>query len=60
MFKKTDVVDVWAQLYKLITRLSQILPGEPDTNFIGKFLFSFIYQETKTQKKGKNFICCER
>ncbi|XP_037776429.1 mediator of RNA polymerase II transcription subunit 16-like [Penaeus monodon] len=34
MFHKTQSVDVWAQIYKLLTRLAQILPGEPDSSLI--------------------------
>lgn len=36
MFHKTQSVDVWAQIYKLLTRVAQILPGEPDSTLIGK------------------------
>ncbi|KAB7505585.1 Mediator of RNA polymerase II transcription subunit 16 [Armadillidium nasatum] len=34
MIKKTDAVDIWAQLYKLLTRLAQVIPGEPDAGFL--------------------------
>ncbi|KAK8403168.1 hypothetical protein O3P69_000988 [Scylla paramamosain] len=34
MFRKTQSVDVWAQIYKLLTRVAQILPGEPDSTLI--------------------------
>ncbi|XP_050731175.1 mediator of RNA polymerase II transcription subunit 16-like [Eriocheir sinensis] len=34
MFHKTQSVDVWAQIYKLLTRVAQILPGEPDSALI--------------------------
>nr|XP_053629509.1 mediator of RNA polymerase II transcription subunit 16-like [Cherax quadricarinatus] len=34
MFHKTQSVDVWAQIYKILTRLAQILPADPDSNLI--------------------------
>ncbi|KAK7072743.1 hypothetical protein SK128_001952 [Halocaridina rubra] len=42
MLHKTQSVDVWAQLYKLLTRLAQILPSEPDSSLIGKECYSII------------------
>ena len=36
MVKKSDNVDIWARLYKLLTRLAQIVPLEPDTGFLGE------------------------
>lgn len=43
MFHKTQSVDVWAQIYKLLTRVAQILPGEPDSTLIGKTPFSLFF-----------------
>ncbi|KAK3856546.1 hypothetical protein Pcinc_037139 [Petrolisthes cinctipes] len=38
MLHKTHSVDVWAQIYKLLTRLALILPGEPDSSLIASCL----------------------
>ncbi|XP_047737390.1 mediator of RNA polymerase II transcription subunit 16 [Hyalella azteca] len=34
IIRKTDSVDVWAQLYRLLTRLMSLMPAEPDASFI--------------------------
>ncbi|KAF2365375.1 Mediator complex subunit Med16 [Trinorchestia longiramus] len=34
ILRKTDSLDVWAQLYRLLTRLTSLLPAEPDAAFI--------------------------
>lgn len=36
--RKTDSVDVWAQLFRLLTRLLTSLPGEPDATFLDEVL----------------------
>ncbi|XP_066982892.1 mediator of RNA polymerase II transcription subunit 16 [Macrobrachium rosenbergii] len=38
LFHKTQSVDVWAQIYKLLTRIAQILPAEPDSSLIDECL----------------------